>query len=372
MGGAFLITRDIFENLIWRDIVKFRLFFFILGRAAYKDNMQFGNIELKKGQYLRSYRKLRDDLEYIENNSVKKYSLDTIGRKIDELVKEERLRTEVTKSGTLFTIINYEKYQSLDHYRVNNLVQTSYTHEPSEIKAYADSEKDSFVHTSYRLRTGGFVQASYTSEHDKMNEFEQSDMEASDSEKNEASDNNKYINKDIKEACIDAREDVPTTQPQSFDEDVPTNPSTLNKQLQSFGEDVPTTPPKLNSQLESEVLVIDNMFKQIGDYYTQLTGRFVNSIDAVEIQEIAEMTDDILTVKEAMDRAKDKYKSKFPGDKIRSFKYFAVVIKDTLALKEAMKNGISNSKKQPDRAFESIGERSDKTGIDERFIKKWS
>ena len=112
-GGRFLIDRNIFENDIWTDVVKFRLFIYILGKAAFKDTVVCG-IEVSRGQYLISYRKLAEDLVYKDGKSLKKYSLATIKRKIDTLIKEQRMEIKETSSGTLFTIKNYDKYQCFE------------------------------------------------------------------------------------------------------------------------------------------------------------------------------------------------------------------------------------------------------------------
>lgn len=70
-----------------------------------------------RGQFLRSYRNLSEDLHYIENRKIKKYSVSVISRKIDQLVKEERLKVDDTELGTLFTVTNYDEYQVLDNYK---------------------------------------------------------------------------------------------------------------------------------------------------------------------------------------------------------------------------------------------------------------
>src|SRR5690625_1127224 len=120
--GAFQTSRNIFENPIWNDIPKFRIFFYIYGNAVFsKEGSVVGGIKLKRGQFLRSYRNLQDDLQYLENRSIKKYSLSVIKRKIDSLVDENRLKIEDTELGTLFTVINYEQYQGLGNYRTDNL-----------------------------------------------------------------------------------------------------------------------------------------------------------------------------------------------------------------------------------------------------------
>lgn len=118
MSGAFQTSRDIFENPIWQDIPKFRIFFYIVGNAVYaEDGKVISGVHVKRGQFLRAYRNLANDLEYIENRSVKKYSLSVISRKIEQLVKEERLKIEDTELGTLFTVVNYALYQGFDHYK---------------------------------------------------------------------------------------------------------------------------------------------------------------------------------------------------------------------------------------------------------------
>jgi hypothetical protein len=118
MGGAFQTSRDIFLNPIWQDVPKFRIFFYIVGNAVFSDDgVRVGNVHLKRGQYLRSFRNLQEDLSYLENRSVKKYSLSVIKRKIDQLIEEKRLKVEECELGTLFTVVNYEKYQGFEHYK---------------------------------------------------------------------------------------------------------------------------------------------------------------------------------------------------------------------------------------------------------------
>jgi hypothetical protein len=121
MGGAFQTSRDIFLNPIWQDIPKFRIFFYIVGNAVFSDDgVRIGNVFLKRGQYLRSYRNLQEDLTYLENRALKKYSLSVIKKKIDQLVEEKRLKIEECELGTLFTVVNYAVYQGFEHYKNNN------------------------------------------------------------------------------------------------------------------------------------------------------------------------------------------------------------------------------------------------------------
>ncbi|CEG28113.1 hypothetical protein [Bacillus sp. B-jedd] len=125
MGGAFQTSREIFNNPIWQDVIKFRLFFYIVGNAVFSDEgVKQGNILIKRGQFLRSYRNLAADLEYLDNKSLKKYSISVIKKKVDQLVKEERLEIEETELGTLFTVVNYAMYQGFEHYKKQNREQS--------------------------------------------------------------------------------------------------------------------------------------------------------------------------------------------------------------------------------------------------------
>lgn len=118
MSGAFLMAREVFGHEIWQDVAKFRIFFYIVGNAVWSEKgVTKGGIQISRGQYLRSYRNIREDLLYVEKNAEKYYSLHTIKTKIDELVKEGTLSTEETKLGTLFTVVNYQHYQGFESYK---------------------------------------------------------------------------------------------------------------------------------------------------------------------------------------------------------------------------------------------------------------
>ncbi|WP_235011059.1 hypothetical protein [Listeria monocytogenes] len=115
--GAFQTSREIFENPIWSDVVKFRIFFYIYGNAVFaNEGSDVAGIHLKRGQFLRSFRNLQNDLAYKEKRGYKQYSLNTIKNKIDQLVKEKRIEIESTDYGTLFTVLNYEEYQGFERY----------------------------------------------------------------------------------------------------------------------------------------------------------------------------------------------------------------------------------------------------------------
>lgn len=107
----FKIYRKIFDNSIWSNLLEFRLFLWIVGHAIFDKPKNYDEVQVCRGQYLRSYRKLSADLEYIENNVTVRYSPKTIQRAAIKLVKKGVILTQDTKLATLFTVVNYDKYQ---------------------------------------------------------------------------------------------------------------------------------------------------------------------------------------------------------------------------------------------------------------------
>lgn len=110
-GTWFKLYREIFDSELWTDVTTFRLFLLLIGKASHRDGVNIAGIELKRGQYLRSYRKLAEDLAYKEGRGTKTYSLKTIKKCIDKLIRDGRVNVQETEQGTLFTILNYDKYQ---------------------------------------------------------------------------------------------------------------------------------------------------------------------------------------------------------------------------------------------------------------------
>lgn len=118
-GGAFQTSREVFDKPIWQNIVEFRLFFLIYGNAVWKEEgyKVSDDLTLQRGQWLRSTRKLQEDLQFIENRQVKTYSTATINRMIQRLVRLQRVCTKQHELGTVFTVLNYEQYQGFGGYR---------------------------------------------------------------------------------------------------------------------------------------------------------------------------------------------------------------------------------------------------------------
>lgn len=111
MQGWIKLHREILESDLWNDVTTFRLFSYLLLKASHKDGVKIQGIEINRGQWIRSYRKLASDLAYKEGRGLKEYSLKTIEKCVKKLVRSETITIQETKQGTLFTIVNYAKYQ---------------------------------------------------------------------------------------------------------------------------------------------------------------------------------------------------------------------------------------------------------------------
>lgn len=168
MSGWIKLHREIFESDIWHDVTTFRLFVYLIGNASYRDGVKYKGMILNKGQFVRSYRKLSDDLAYKEGRGTKKHSLSTIKKCVQKLVDDGRITVEETENGTLFTILNYEKYQTddsdLKHFNALNRLESANvnrtelrTDETSDklniINALNDDESETENTLNEKLRT---------------------------------------------------------------------------------------------------------------------------------------------------------------------------------------------------------------------------
>lgn len=110
----FKTYRKLFGNELWNNVLEFRLFFWIVGHAVFDpEGLKIGNVKICRGQYLRSYSKLIEDLAFIDNRRILHYSKSQIHRAIKKLILLQNITVSETELGTLFTVVNYDKYQPL-------------------------------------------------------------------------------------------------------------------------------------------------------------------------------------------------------------------------------------------------------------------
>lgn len=133
MSGDFQTSRELFDHPIWKNIVEFRLFFLIYGKAIFSEEGYWAasDLKLERGQWLRSTRKLQEDLSYVENRQVKTYSTSVINRCIKKLEREQRICTKTHELGTVFTVLNYDMYQGFQRFNNKNLEHNLEQHKNS-------------------------------------------------------------------------------------------------------------------------------------------------------------------------------------------------------------------------------------------------
>lgn len=149
------MDRGIFQNSIWNNVAEFRVFFYIVGNAVWKEEgIYMGDIHIKRGQFLRSYRNLREDLMYVENNAIKYYSISNLKKITDKLETDGRIKKEETRLGTLFTVINYSYYQGFNRFiddnqeRRENAERTEQEQNKNNKKKDNKENKDIYITTT--------------------------------------------------------------------------------------------------------------------------------------------------------------------------------------------------------------------------------
>jgi hypothetical protein len=114
MSGWVKLTKQFTNDELWFNVTAFRLYIWILMKAAYADGIVLNGMKVKKGQYVRAFSKLGEDLMYIEGRSKKALAKSTVKRAVDKLVKKGLLMAEETPLGTLFTVVNPDDFRCLD------------------------------------------------------------------------------------------------------------------------------------------------------------------------------------------------------------------------------------------------------------------
>lgn len=114
MQGWIKLHRKITDHDIWNDVTTFRLFTLLLTKASHRDGLKVSGYTLNRGQYLRSYTKLMEDLSYKEGRGLKKVSKSTVSRSVNKLIENGMVTVHETELGTVFTVCKYHLYQGFD------------------------------------------------------------------------------------------------------------------------------------------------------------------------------------------------------------------------------------------------------------------
>jgi len=163
-GGAVQLARISFQNRLWHERDKWRVFENIFSQATHNGH-RIGKVDIPRGSYLRSYRKLIEDTYWIENNAVKEYSLSRIKQMTDELIMEGRLSKRETEIATLWSVCNYAKYQNLSNYE-------HLRNEKSSIETMACEDREEELRTPFEHRLNNNKNdKNDTSSYEKLQEY---------------------------------------------------------------------------------------------------------------------------------------------------------------------------------------------------------
>ena len=124
MKGFIRLPRELMTDSIFKNPLDFRLLLLILANATFQDYEHEG-IPLKKGQWIRSLRKLQEDLSYIDKGEVIRPPLSTLQYTIKRLEKKHYLTNVRTPLGTLFTLNEVLTEQVFGHNEIEDSVQDS-------------------------------------------------------------------------------------------------------------------------------------------------------------------------------------------------------------------------------------------------------
>jgi len=106
-GGAILLARQIFESeiFIWKPAIWFKVWVYILGNVFWKDKGR-----LKRGQGYFTYKKIMDATGASRDQV--KHCLEYL-----RLGEAPMCATRKAPHGLVLTVLNYDRYQSVDTYR---------------------------------------------------------------------------------------------------------------------------------------------------------------------------------------------------------------------------------------------------------------
>ena len=128
MSGFILLSRDLLDNSLWRansDLV--RLFIYLCisanyGKREYTYSRGTVEVTIRKGEFLRSLRKIGEDCAFTGNNKLITWSTSRVSGMLKQL--EDDGRIEVLSNsvlGTHLKIRNYESYQDFSSYKRREL-----------------------------------------------------------------------------------------------------------------------------------------------------------------------------------------------------------------------------------------------------------
>ena len=127
-GGYYLKARCIKGSKIAHAPPHAReVFDYFLRKAFWKDG-----IDLKRGQWLTSYKAIQEDLRWYVGNRPERYKKHQIETAVKLLTKAGAITTTKTTRGMIVTVCNYDFYQTQENYENHSEPNLKPTREPRE------------------------------------------------------------------------------------------------------------------------------------------------------------------------------------------------------------------------------------------------
>lgn len=121
--GYVILPRALRDHAIRRMPPRYWSLFTYLLLGARWDHAPhvIGSVTIRRGQLLKSFGKIAEENEWVENRQVKRWSKSTVGRMMDWLCEVGEVSTLGTELGTLITLRKFNDYQALGGYQQRTL-----------------------------------------------------------------------------------------------------------------------------------------------------------------------------------------------------------------------------------------------------------
>ncbi len=120
-GGFIILARSIHSSPVMDMPPHFReIWLYLLRRAHYKETI-VGRKVLQRGQCLINYKETLRDLSWFQGFKRFEYTESQFKNAITALTREGMITRQKTARGAIITIVNYDKYQNPENYKIEGM-----------------------------------------------------------------------------------------------------------------------------------------------------------------------------------------------------------------------------------------------------------
>jgi hypothetical protein len=142
--GFFLISRSIFDSIIWdKPSEHIKVWIFLIGRANHAP-ARYRGYSVERGQFFGTYREIAEQLSYHRGWARESVSESKLKHIMNGLKNMEMITVKKEPAGVLITILNYDLYQTAGNYeRTSKATSTDTKSEPvSNQKKLTNNKKE--------------------------------------------------------------------------------------------------------------------------------------------------------------------------------------------------------------------------------------